>query len=106
MKKKLKGMETGFFFRAVSFSLTNSKDFHNVIRAAVCEHMMENNDLFIPFLDDEQYVENYLSSTQMPQEGTWPTEIEIFATAHLLNIDIYTFSRGSWIRFSVDDIEP
>lgn len=89
-------MET-VFFRAVSFSLTNSEDFHNVIRSAVCVHMMENNDLFIPFIDNEQCIENYLSFTQMAQENTWATDIEIFATAHLLNTDIYTFSRGSWI---------
>lgn len=105
LEKKIAG-DGNCFFRAVSCSLSNSEDFHNVIRAAVCEHMMENNDLFIPFLDGEQCIKNYLSSSEMPQEGTWATEIEIFATAHLLNIDIYTFSRGSWIRFSVDDIEP
>lgn len=94
------------FFRAVSFSLTNSEDFHNIVRNAVCEHMTENRKLFHPFLNNEHSVESHISSTQMSQEGTWATEIEIFGTAHLLNTDVYTFSGGRWIRFSVNDVEP
>ncbi|XP_062614203.1 uncharacterized protein LOC134275940 [Saccostrea cucullata] len=95
------------FFRAVSFSLTNSEDFHNIMRKAVCEHMMRNKELFKPFLKDGiQSVESHMSSTQMSQEGTWATEVEIFATAHLLNIDLYTYSGGSWLRFSVKEVDP
>lgn len=41
----------------------------------------------------------------MLKEGTWATEVEIFATAHLLNVDIYTYSGGCWLRFSVSQIE-
>lgn len=94
------------FFRAVSFSLTNSEDFHNVMRNAVCQHMLEYKELFQQFLNNEQSVESHISSCKMNQEGKWATEVEIFATAHLLNTDIYTFSGGSWMRFSVDDVEP
>ncbi|XP_062613488.1 uncharacterized protein LOC134275232 [Saccostrea cucullata] len=95
------------FFRAVSFSLTNSEDFHSAMRNAVCEHMMRNRELFKPFLKDGvDTVENHLSTTQMLQEGTWATEVEIFATAHLLNTDIYTFSGGCWLRFLVAEVEP
>lgn len=93
------------FFRAISFSLTNSEDFHNIVRNAVCEHMLENRELFHPFLNNELSVETHLLSSQMLQEGTWATEIEIFATAHLLNTDIYTFSGGCWVRFSIKDVE-
>lgn len=42
----------------------------------------------------------------MYQVGKWATDVEIFATAHLLRTDIYTFSRGCWLRFAVDDVEP
>ncbi|XP_062615266.1 uncharacterized protein LOC134277003, partial [Saccostrea cucullata] len=95
------------FFRAVSFSLTNSEDFHNIIRKAVCEHMMGNKELYKSFLKDGiQSVESHISSTQMSQEGTWATEVEIFATAHLLNIDLYTYSEGCWLRFSVAEVDP
>ncbi|XP_062609537.1 uncharacterized protein LOC134271330 [Saccostrea cucullata] len=95
------------FFRAVSFSLTNSEDFHHVLRNAVCEHMMKNKELFKPFLKDGVHsVESHLSSSKMLQGGTWATEMEIFATAHLLKIDVYTYSEGCWLRFLVADVEP
>ncbi|XP_062579086.1 uncharacterized protein LOC134241009 [Saccostrea cucullata] len=95
------------FFRAISFSLTNSEDFHNVIRNSVCEHMIENKELFQSFLKDGvQSVESHLLSTGMSREGTWATEVEIFAMVHLLNVDIYTYSEQRWLRFSVDEVEP
>lgn len=80
------------FFRAVSFSLTNSEDFHYILRRAVCQHMIKNNDLFESFLNDEQSIDDHLQGSKMSQEGTWATEVEIFATAHLLNTDIYIHS--------------
>lgn len=94
------------FFRAVSYSLTNSEDFHNIVRTVVCQHMMENKDLFELFLNSVQSMDDYLDSSQMSQGGTWATEVEIFATAHLLNTDIFTYSGGCWIRFAVNDVEP
>ena len=30
------------FFRAISFSLSNSEDYHHVVRNAVCKHMNQN----------------------------------------------------------------
>lgn len=98
-------MET-VFFRAISFCLSNSEDFHFVIRNTVCKHMIEKKELFQPFVIGDQNVESHILFTQMLQEGAWATELEIFATAHLLNTDIYTFSGGRWIKFSVNDVEP
>lgn len=67
--------------------------------------MIENKNLFKPFLRDGlESVDCHLSSTRMLKEGTW-AEVEIFATAHLLNVDIYTYSGGCWLRFSVSQIE-
>ena len=42
----------------------------------------------------------------MSKDGTWATDVEIFAMAHLLKVDVYTFSTGNWLRFSVEDVEP
>lgn len=104
-EKKIAG-DGNCFFRAISFSLTNSEDFHGIIRNAVCVHMMENEELFNPFLNDGvQTVQSHLSSTEMSKLGTWATEVEIFASAHLLNIDIYTYSRGCWLKFAADDVQ-
>lgn len=65
-----------------------------MIRNTVCKHMIENEELFQPFINGDENVENHIFSTQMLQEGSWATELEISATAHLLNTDIYTFSGG------------
>lgn len=76
------------------------------MRNAVCEHMIEHKELFQPLLNNEPSVDSHISSTQMYQDGKWATDVEIFATAHLLHTDIYTFSRGCWLRFSIKDVEP
>lgn len=68
--------------------------------------MIGNRLLFQPFLNYEQCVESHISSTRMLHEGTWATEVGIFATAHLLSTDIYTYSGGRWIKFSGNDVEP
>lgn len=75
------------FFRAVSFCLTNSEDFYNVMRSAVCQHIIENKELFEPFTNGEQSIDNHLKLSNMSQTGTWATQVEIFATARLLNVD-------------------
>lgn len=89
-EKKILG-DGNCFFRAVSFCLTNSEDFYNVMRSAVCQHSIGKKELFEPFLNGEQSIDNHLKSSKMSQEGTWATEVEIFDTAHLLNIDIYIY---------------
>ena len=94
------------FFRAISFSLTNSEEYYHVLRNAVCTHLQENNELFKLILrDNEESVENHLALSKMSIEGSWATEVEIFAMAHLLNIDIYTYTNNHWLRFSCEDID-
>ncbi|XP_078311297.1 uncharacterized protein LOC144618640 [Crassostrea virginica] len=95
------------FFRAISFSITNSEDFHDIFRHAVCDHLRNNKDLFLPFVrNGEQSIDNHLLSSNMSKNGAWATEVEIFGMAHFLNIDIYTFSGGHWLRFCAEDVEP
>ena len=69
--------------------------------------MRLNKDLFLPFLRSGiQSIESHLLSSNMYKDGAWATEVEIFAMAHLLKVDIYTFSQGHWLRFCVNDVEP
>lgn len=89
------------YFRAISYALTNTEDFHNIMRNAVCAHILDNKELFKKILrNDQQSVENYIASSSMSQNGVWATEVEILAMAHLLKVDIYTFSEGHWLRYS------
>ncbi|XP_062612107.1 uncharacterized protein LOC134273904 [Saccostrea cucullata] len=92
------------FFRAISFSLTNSEIHHKQIREAVCKHLLKNETEFRQFMRSEGSLQSYLLSSKMTQEGIWATELEILATAHMLNVDIYTYSDMRWLQFSGHDL--
>lgn len=91
------------FFRAVSYCLTSTENHHHVVRSGICNHILKNENKFQSFLrSDEASVKNHVSS--MEKEGNWATEIEIFALAHMLSVDIFTFSNGNWLKFSGHNI--
>ncbi|XP_062579865.1 uncharacterized protein LOC134241859 [Saccostrea cucullata] len=93
------------FFRAVSFSLTNSEDYHYDLRNAVCKHLLENEDYFQSFLRaGARSVVDHVLMSSMEKTGTWATEVEIKAMSHLLGVDIYTFSNNHWLKFSAERV--
>lgn len=94
-------------FKAISFILTQTQDYHEVIRSAVCHHLLQNQLRFKPFLrHDEDSVENHILNTRMNENGTWSTEIEILGISHLLKTDIYTYSDNRWVLFSGRMVHP
>lgn len=98
MNKQING-DGNCFFRAISYSLGSSENHHYKVRKAICKHVLENANDFKTFLRSEDVsVESHVS--RMMQEGEWATELEILALAHMLYVDIFTFSDGRWIRFS------
>lgn len=40
----------------------------------------------------------------MEKEGNWATELEILGLAHMLDVNIYTFLNGTWLKFSGQNI--
>ncbi|XP_062596168.1 uncharacterized protein LOC134257593 [Saccostrea cucullata] len=88
------------FFRAVSFSLTNSENHHRHIREAVCEHLLNHEAMFQQFMRSEGSLRSYLLQSKMSEIGVWATELEILAMSHMLNVDIYTYSDMKWLQFS------
>ncbi|XP_062601396.1 uncharacterized protein LOC134263100 [Saccostrea cucullata] len=93
------------FFRAVSFCLTNSEDYHYDLRSAVCKHLLEKEDYFQSYLRaGERSVKDHVLMSSMEKTGTWATEIEIKAMSHLLGVDIYTFSNNRWLKFSAERV--
>ncbi|XP_062580569.1 uncharacterized protein LOC134242498 [Saccostrea cucullata] len=88
------------FFRAISFSLTNSENHHKQIREIVCQHLLKNETTFQQFMRSEGSIRSYLLSSKMTHEGVWATELEILAVAHMLNVDIFTYSDMRWLQFS------
>lgn len=86
------------FFRAVSYSLTSTENHYHKVRSAVCKHLLENKDDFVTFLrSNDVSVESHVSS--MMHDGNWATELEILALAHMLSVDIFTYSESRWIKF-------
>lgn len=47
-------------------------------------------------------IDDYIADTHMDSNGSWGTEVEIIALAHLLDADIFSFqvSRRRWNRFN------
>ncbi|XP_062574797.1 uncharacterized protein LOC134236639 [Saccostrea cucullata] len=91
------------FFRAISYSLTNSENYHQHLRKAVCQHLLKYEKKFQQFMRCEGSLRSYLLSSKMSEDGIWATELEILAMSHMLNIDIYTYSDMKWIQFSGEE---
>lgn len=91
------------FFRAGSYCLTCTESHHYAVRSAICNHILEHEDKFQTFLrSNELSVKSHVSI--MEKEGNWATELEILGLAHMLDVNIYTFSNGTWLKFSGQNI--
>ncbi|XP_061185136.1 uncharacterized protein LOC133193183 [Saccostrea echinata] len=88
------------FFRAISFSLTNSENHHQHVREAVCQHLLQHETKFQQYMRSEGSLRQYLLSSKMTKEGTWATELEISAMSDMLSADIFTYSDMKWLQFS------
>ncbi|XP_071151504.1 uncharacterized protein [Mytilus edulis] len=94
------------FFAALSYTTCGHQRFHDIIRQRICNHFIQNqNDLkgYLP----PQYKGNansYLVHTRMRENKTWATEVEIFTASHLLQTDIYTYTKSGvhwvWLKHS------
>ncbi|XP_071122628.1 uncharacterized protein [Mytilus edulis] len=94
------------FFAALSYTICGHQRFHDIIRHRICNHFIENqNDLkgYLP----PQYKGNansYLVNTRMRENKTCATEVEIFTASHLLQTDIYTYTKSGvhwvWLKHS------
>ncbi|VDI30092.1 Hypothetical predicted protein [Mytilus galloprovincialis] len=94
------------FFAALSYTICGHQRFHDIIRHRICDYFVQNqNDLkgYLP----PQYNGNansYLVNTRMRENKTWATEVEIFNASHLLQTDIYTYTKSGvhwvWLKHS------
>ncbi|VDI31281.1 Hypothetical predicted protein [Mytilus galloprovincialis] len=94
------------FFAALSYTICGHQRFHDIIRHRICNHFIQNqNDLkgYLP----PQYKGNansYLANTRIRENKTWATEAEIFTASHLLQTDIYTYTKSGvhwvWLKHS------
>uniref|UniRef100_A0A914WJW6 OTU domain-containing protein n=1 Tax=Plectus sambesii TaxID=2011161 RepID=A0A914WJW6_9BILA len=83
-------------FRVLSLAMTGTEAFHAKLRKAVCSTLLQEHKEFGPFIggadDSKLAVTNYLKESKMEQAGVWATGIELKAAAHLLGVQIWTYS--------------
>ncbi|XP_041461153.1 OTU domain-containing protein 4-like [Lytechinus variegatus] len=96
------------FYRAISFALTGSEEYHLIIRQAILTHLIENEDRFVGFLRmGYSSISHYVSNNIIEESGTWATEMEIVVLANLIETDIYVYDedRLKWSLFSGKNVQ-
>lgn len=85
-------------FRSVAYSLAGCDDEHHAVRRSVVEfekkfgnHLRELQRF--SKADWEEHV------NKMASDGEWGTETELLALAALLDVEIWTFLDGRWLRY-------
>ncbi|CAC5388755.1 unnamed protein product [Mytilus coruscus] len=84
------------FFAALSYIICGHQTFHDIIRHKICNHFIQNQNDLKCYLPPEYKgnANTYLLKTGMRENGTWATEVEIFTASHLLQTDIYTYTKS------------
>ncbi|EJD75865.1 hypothetical protein LOAG_17077 [Loa loa] len=86
------------FFRSIALYLSGSDEDHLIVRKSVVK--------FEEKYGDQLREVNHFSLagwkehlSKMANDGEWATEIELLALAALLDVEIWTFLNGSWLRY-------
>ena len=76
------------------------------VRSAMVAHMPNIENVFIS--ETVTSVQQYLRNTRMDRSGTWGTDYEVRAIAHMLNTTVYSYSTQTynWTRNTPDSIDP
>ncbi|BES96986.1 Hypothetical protein NTJ_09799 [Nesidiocoris tenuis] len=83
------------YFRCLSYLMTGRDTCYRVLRQKLV-NFMKSNEKLVEGLGGP----NYLARSGMWVDGTWPTEVEIYASACMLDTDIYTYVDDKWLMFS------
>ncbi|XP_023932797.1 uncharacterized protein LOC112042458 [Lingula anatina] len=103
------------FFRSLSFAITGSDmlydNDHIILRNNIVSHMKQLEYAFASSMlgDNDSTSANYIRRTGMDSENVWGTETEILAAAHLLQTDIYVYSKPGdswkWLKYSANFLD-
>ncbi|KAI0211056.1 hypothetical protein LSAT2_004165, partial [Lamellibrachia satsuma] len=80
------------FFRIVSHIITYDQEEYASIRVSTVHYMRENPEVFAGVLKYSETKEQCLHQSNMETLHIWATEVEVFASAKLLNTPIWVFS--------------
>lgn len=95
--EKIRG-DGNCWFRSLSVCITGSESSHLAVRKRLCEYMAIDDRVqgYVGSLNIKQYIKQQ----KMMNNRTWATDTEIFASALMLETDIYVFLNGEWQHFS------
>lgn len=88
------------YFRTISFLLTGSQSNYVKVRSLLIFNMLGKlktscdkflRTKYVYQQSNFRAVQDWINKTGMHRDGQWATDLEIFATALLLNIDIWTY---------------
>mmetsp|Transcript_13325 Transcript_13325/g.17800 ORF Transcript_13325/g.17800 Transcript_13325/m.17800 type:complete len:352 (-) Transcript_13325:1426-2481(-) len=80
-------------FRAISFELYNSQEYHLYIRAKLVEYLRAHADTFAAFVGDQQDFLNYLDT--MAKDRSWGDELTLQACCDCFSVDIHVITTES-----------
>ena len=65
------------------------------------------NSGFQAFLVGKAWSRGYIASSKMDIRGIWGTETEMFALAHMLQTDIYSYNTDDhkWHKYDITDVD-
>ena len=91
------------FFRTISYELCGTAEHHLLLRQAIVKYMSEDKaKMFSEYIN--RNVQTYLDETLMHNDGIWAIDVEIVATATLLQTTIYVYSdinnNLKWYKFN------
>ena len=93
-------------FRCFSYIITGSERYHTAVRRAMIAHMPNMPDTFVS--STVHTVDQYIRNTGMDKSGTWGTDKEVVALAHLLNTRVFAYAPASnyWTYLAPEHVDP
>ncbi|XP_054825037.1 OVARIAN TUMOR DOMAIN-containing deubiquitinating enzyme 7 isoform X3 [Prosopis cineraria] len=91
------------FFRALADQLEGNEEEHQNYRSMVVKHIMDNREMFEPFIEDEVPFDEYCQSMQ--NDGTWAGHMELQAASLVThsNICIHRNMSPRWYIRNFND---
>ena len=81
------------YYRCISVAVTGNQDHHKSIRSAIVAFLLGSIEVQMLHLPENLSVDEYVKENKVDELGTWATEVEIAATAGLLQTNIYCFAQ-------------
>ena len=87
------------YFRAISYAISGTEDFHDKVRETVCDYIEFYDYDVAPFLKTDQGRE-YFKKSNMRESSVWAMEMEIMTTAKMFKREVYMWFDNKWLCYS------